>query len=202
MPRDAPVITATCGGAWWGWVLFGLGFDVVSNVVAARRRSRLTEPVCLLPRDCAHYAATVELRQLRYFVTVAEELNFGRAVERLRIAGPSPSQQIKALSDLKVQLSDRDRRSVALTAAGAALLPGARNPIQQADELRRSATGMAATEPVRVGWCESGVRVILRSARPGRRSCGGHLGDAVAHPGGPRRRRKFDLAICWCRPAT
>ncbi|AQT82289.1 LysR family transcriptional regulator [Mycolicibacterium litorale] len=99
----------------------------------------------------------MELRQLRYFVTVAEELNFGRAAQRLRIAGPSLSQQIKALErDLKVTLFDRDRRSVVLTAAGAALLPDARALIAHADELRRRALNLATTQPVRIGyvnWC-------------------------------------------------
>ena len=104
-----------------------------------------------------HYACRVELRQLRYFVTVAEELNFGRAAERLHIAGPSLSQQIKALErDLKVSLFDRDRRSVTLTASGAALLPHARALVDQADELRRRAAGLLTSEPVRIGyvnWC-------------------------------------------------
>ena len=104
-----------------------------------------------------HYACRVELRQLRYFVTVAEELNFGRAAERLHIAGPSLSQQIKALErDLKVSLFDRDRRSVTLTASGAALLPHARALVDQADELRRRAAGLVTSEPVRIGyvnWC-------------------------------------------------
>jgi DNA-binding transcriptional LysR family regulator len=99
----------------------------------------------------------VELRQLRYFVTVAEELNFGRAADRLHIAGPSLSQQIKALErDLKVRLFDRDRRSVTLTPTGAALLPAARALIEQANELRQRAAGLGSSEPIRIGyvnWC-------------------------------------------------
>ena len=94
---------------------------------------------------------------MRYFVAVADELNFGRAAERLRIAGPSLSQQIKALErDLKVDLFDRDRRSVRLTAAGASLLPHARSLVAQADELRRRAIGLSNSEPIRIGyvkWC-------------------------------------------------
>lgn len=95
----------------------------------------------------------MELRQFRYFVAVAEELNFGRAATRLRIASPSLSQQIKALErDLGVQLFDRDRRSVALTPHGESLLPGARKLLAQADELRQQAAGLRSTEPVRLGF--------------------------------------------------
>ena len=92
---------------------------------------------------------------MRYFVAVAEELNFGRAAARLRLAGPSLSQQIKALErDLGVQLFDRDRRSVALTPQGESLLPGARLLLAQADELRRQAAGLRSTEPVRLGFVD------------------------------------------------
>jgi DNA-binding transcriptional LysR family regulator len=95
----------------------------------------------------------VELRQLRYFAVVAEELNFRRAATRLRIAGPSLSQQIRALErDLNVRLFDRDRRSVTLTPTGAALLPAARTLVDQADQLRRQAIGLSLSEPVRFGY--------------------------------------------------
>lgn len=140
----------------------------------------------------------VELRQLRYFVAVAEELNFGRAAERLLIAGPSLSQQIKALErDLGVRLFDRDRRSVALTPAGVALLPHTRALLERADDLRNRATGIAGSEPVRLGYVNwLPADLAARTSSVARL----HI-DAWVAPSHAQASRvadgSLDLAVCW-----
>ncbi|MDX1881126.1 LysR family transcriptional regulator [Mycolicibacterium sp. 141076] len=140
----------------------------------------------------------MELRQLRYFVAVADALNFGRAAERLHIAGPSLSQQIKALErDLKVELFDRDRRSVRLTAAGASLLPHARSLVAEADEFRRRAIGLSNSEPIRIGyvnWCPTDL--AERAAGVAQLRV-----DTWVMPSHAQAARVaegiLDLAICW-----
>jgi DNA-binding transcriptional LysR family regulator len=89
----------------------------------------------------------LELRQLRYFVTVAEELHFGKAALRLHMTQPPLSQTIQSLEQLLgAALFERNRRGVALTPAGIALLPQARRMLAQAQELPQLVQRAAAGE--------------------------------------------------------
>ncbi len=95
-----------------------------------------------------YHSMQLELRQLRYFVTVAEELHFGKAALRLHMTQPPLSQTILAFEQmLGTSLFERNRRFVALTPAGHALLPEARRLLAQAQALpelvRRAAAGEA-----------------------------------------------------------
>ncbi|KVE23521.1 LysR family transcriptional regulator [Burkholderia singularis] len=90
---------------------------------------------------------TPDLRQWRYFVTVADERHFGRAAARLAMTQPPLSQAIRALEDaLGVALFARTKRSVELTAVGAALLPDVRRLLAAADALPPLAQRLARGE--------------------------------------------------------
>jgi DNA-binding transcriptional LysR family regulator len=117
----------------------------------------------------------VHLRDLRYFVAVAEHLHFTRAAEELFLSQPALSKQIRALEErLRVPLFERDRREVRLTGAGQALLPAARTILRDwgaaQTELAERAAEQAAT--LIVGMSTGVGRGLLPAVRA-------RLADAV-----------------------
>ena len=99
----------------------------------------------------------MELRHLRYFVAVAEELNFSRAAGRMYLSQPALSQQIRKLErELGVALFDRTKNHVALTEAGQVLLEGARRVLVMVEQTAREAreVGGAEARHLRVGFPE------------------------------------------------
>jgi DNA-binding transcriptional LysR family regulator len=121
----------------------------------------------------------MELRQLRYFLTVAEELHFGRAAERLHIVQPAVSQQVRRLErELGVDLFDRTTRSVRLSEAGHRFLPHAKNVLAAEERARAAITDFAEDRAttVRLGTSDGiGDRLERVLAEFARRAPGGQL---------------------------
>ncbi|WP_188197320.1 LysR family transcriptional regulator [Nonomuraea sp. SYSU D8015] len=94
----------------------------------------------------------MDLRTLRYFVAVAEELHFGRAAARLHMTQPPLSRAIKQLeTDLGCELLRRSPTGVALTPAGAALLDEARTLLARAEQARARVVAAAGTATLTIG---------------------------------------------------
>ncbi|MFB7717136.1 MULTISPECIES: LysR family transcriptional regulator [unclassified Nocardia] len=133
----------------------------------------------------------VELRQLRYFVAVAEELHFRRAAERLFISTPTLSQQIRAIErEVGGPLLIRGSQGVELTAAGEVLLKTARNVLDAAETALRETRLVADPERAvfRLGvvngaptWLPARIEALLKARQPGARVVltGGPSADQV-----------------------
>lgn len=132
----------------------------------------------------------IELRTLRYFVAVAEELHFGRAAARLHMSQPPLSRAIKGLEgEVGAALFERSPAGVSLTPVGAVLLDEARALLDQADRLRvrvATATGAATLTVGLLGdSTDPGVHRLARAYRD-------------RHPGVGIRIRETDLTDPTC----
>jgi DNA-binding transcriptional LysR family regulator len=122
----------------------------------------------------------MELRQLEYFVVVAEELNFTRAAERLNMTQPPLSRQIRLLEhQVGTPLLERTNRVVRFTAAGKAFFPEAARILRLADE--------AASTARRVAKGENGAIAIRR------------WHASMASPSSRIRRMRRATSTSWCR---
>lgn len=149
----------------------------------------------------------MELRQLRYFVAVADDGRFSRAAKRLRIAAPSLSQQIRSLErELGVALIDRTPQAARVTSAGAILVERARLILAEVDraaeDVRNARTGARELLTLRVAtMADQVLDGPLRMAALGidgievsvSTACGDDAVEAV-------RQGRADAAIVWTRP--
>ncbi|MEU6230599.1 LysR substrate-binding domain-containing protein [Streptomyces sp. NPDC047042] len=132
----------------------------------------------------------MELRTLRYFVAVAEELHFGRAATRLHMSQPPLSRAMKQLeTEVGARLLDRSSAGVTLTAAGAVLLDEARALLDRAERTRVRVAAAAGATTITVG-------MLGDSTDPG----AARLADAYRrrHPGVEVRVRESDLTDPTC----
>src|SRR6202047_1521664 len=157
----------------------------------------------LLPRAAAEAPAGIELRHLRYFVALADAGSFTHAAERLFVAQPTLSQQIRRLEEIVgTPLLQRRREGLQLTTAGTVLLDASRNVLSLVDHevsLARRAAGLGRQRlrmVVPPGLPE-GLAVetasALRSAAAGAGGDGGWAGAPGGRPargGGARARRR------------
>ncbi|WP_316774325.1 LysR family transcriptional regulator [Streptomyces sasae] len=132
----------------------------------------------------------MELRTLRYFVAVAEELHFGRAAARLHMSQPPLSRAVRGLeTEIGARLFERSPAGVALTPVGAVLLDEARALLDQADRLRVRVATAAGAGVLTVGLlgdsADPGVRRLARAYRE-------------RHPGVEIRIRETDLTDPTC----
>lgn len=143
------------------FVQYRIGLDL-SSLVKLALRGRAPRGV-IQPEDRTLYlAAGIELRHLRYFLAVYDELHFGRAADRLHIAQPPLSQAIRKLeTELGIQLLERTSRAVRPTAAGHVFAEEARKVLLNLD--------FAVTETRRVGRAAAAIRVGCVTYVPSRR---------------------------------
>jgi LysR family transcriptional regulator, benzoate and cis,cis-muconate-responsive activator of ben and cat genes len=109
----------------------------------------------------------MELRHVRYFVSVAELLNFTKAAAKLRVAQPALSRQIHDLEEeLGVSLLERNSRFVRITDAGKAFLTDARELLRRADAAVQTARAFATGErgEIRIGYAPSLTAEVLPQA--------------------------------------
>ena len=109
----------------------------------------------------------MELRHLRYFLAVAEHLNFGRAAEALHTAQPSLSQQIRTLETyLGIPLLARNKRKVELTAAGLRFLDEARLALAQTEKAVIRARQSEEIDRLRLGFTHGLIMALLPQLQP------------------------------------